>query len=542
MRCRKWVNARNIEIEGEFERTMKLIIKIENCIMDWIKSHIKYILVSSMFGIMIYFMMISENLVNSYDGIWNTSHYIAESWETSLGRGLLHYIDKARAGIVAVPLNTILTLLIISVASALIIDVYATGSRILGMLASFLLVANLVVCDTLSYCFTSIGYGMAFLFSVLSARCICGRCRIAGILSGAVFLALSLNCYQAYFGVTCLLVLLEAIRKFISCDDVKRIVEFLIKSILTIMIGGIFYGILSNVLLKKYGIELASYRNASEVSVGRIIALLPESIPLCYKEFYGFFVKGRMGTTVFDNKAIILIGGIGGVIFVCFIRHFLVIWHKNKAYALCLLACICLVPVACNAVILLVGSGGMSPLMCMGMVAGMALLFAIVLPTDGKGVWLLKRIGTILMLLLLWVNILTVEKDQLALKEGKTATIQLTDFVIESLVADGYLEDDAIIAFVGKPCENSMFVKGKAWKSANWYARFGDWWTGGLNNRRSWSGVLTEYCGIQLNLCSPEKYEEMCQRDAFSKMATFPEEGSIREIDGVVVVKISEAY
>lgn len=520
---------------------MKLIAKMENCIVDWIKNHIIYILINTIFGITVYFMMISENLVNSYDGIWNTSHYIAQSWEISLGRGLLHYVDKVRAGIVSVPFNTILTLLIISVASALVIDAYATGSRMLGMLSSFLLVANFVVCDTLSYCFTSVGYGMAFLFSVLSARCICGRYRIAGILLGAVFLALSLSCYQAYFGVACLLLLLEAIKKFISCDDAKQITEFLIKSILAIMIGGILYGILSNVMLKKYGIELASYRGASEVSVRRIITLLPESIELCYKEFYDFCVRSGIGTTVFD-KVIIVIGGIGVLIFVCFTRHFIIIWHKNRAYALCFLAGICLVPVACNAIILLVGSGGMSPLMCMGMVAGVVLMPTVMIPTDGRGTFFLKRAGFLLMFLLLWVNILTVEKDQLALKEGKTATVELTDSVIESLIADGYLDDDTIIAFVGKPCENGMFVKGKAWKGANWYARLGDWWTGGLNNRRSWSGVLTEYCGIQLNLCSPEKYEEMRQRGDFSEMPTFPEEGSIREIDGVVVVKISEAY
>ena len=55
---------------------------------------------------------------------------------------------------------------------------------------------------------------------------------------------------------------------------------------------------------------------ASEVSVGRIIALFPESIKLCYKEFYGFFVKSRMGTTVFD-KTIILFCGIVLLVFIC---------------------------------------------------------------------------------------------------------------------------------------------------------------------------------------------------------------------------------
>ena len=64
----------------------------------------------------------------------------------------------------------------------------------------------------------------------------------------------------------------------------------------------------------------------------------------------------------------------------------------------------------------------------------------------------------------------------------------------------------------------------------------------GANNRRSWSGVLVECCGIQLNLCSGEKYDEMREKGAFSEMPIFPAEGFIKEIDGVIVVKISEAY
>jgi hypothetical protein len=519
---------------------MEQIVRIENYIVNWIKSHAKYIFINMAFGIMVYFMMISENLVNSYDGIWNTSHFIAEAWETSLGRGLLHYIDKVRAGVVAGPLNTALALLIISIASTVIIDFYVMENKKIGMLVSLLLIVNPVVCDTLSYCFTSVGYGMAFLFSVLSARCICCRYRIAGILFGAIFLALSLGCYQAYFGVTCLLLLLQVMKMLLDCDDIKRIAEFLIKGILAIIVGGIFYSIISTVLLKKYGIEMASYGGASEVSVGRIIALFPESIKLCYKEFYGFFVKSRMGTTVFD-KTIILFCGIVLLVFICVFRHCFVIWCKNKVYVLCFLACVCLVPVVCNAIVLLVGIG-MSTLMSMGMVAGVALVPAIMLFIDGRGGFFLRRSGYILLLLLLWVNILTVEKDQLALKEGRTATAQLTDSVVESLIADGYLEDGIPIAFVGKPCENGLFAKRPAWNSANWYARFGDWWTGAANNRRSWIGVLEECCGIQLNLCSAEKYEEMHQKGVFSEMPIFPAEGSIKEIDGVIVVKISDAY
>ncbi len=149
--------------------------QIEEKASEWLKNHQKMIFLNVIFGIMLYFMMIAGNLVNSYDGIWNTSYFDAGSWEASLGRGLLHYVDKVRAGIISMPFNTILTVLIIFITSSLILDLFVEGNRGLGVLASLLLIANPVICVTLSYCYTSVGYAM------------------------------SLGCYQAYVGFTCFL-------------------------------------------------------------------------------------------------------------------------------------------------------------------------------------------------------------------------------------------------------------------------------------------------------------------------------------------------
>ena len=101
-----------------------LMMKLENKISNWMERHKKYIFISIFFGISVYFMMLSESLVNSYDGIWHTSNFVAGSWETSLGRGILYYIDRIRGGVVSTPLNSILALLIISITSALILDFF----------------------------------------------------------------------------------------------------------------------------------------------------------------------------------------------------------------------------------------------------------------------------------------------------------------------------------------------------------------------------------------------------------------------------------
>lgn len=488
---------------------------------------------------MVYFMMISENLVNSYDGIWNTSYLVAGARETSLGRGLLHYFDKLRAGVVSMPLNSILTLLIVSVGVVLILEIFAVQNKVLYMLVSFLLVANPVICITLSYCFTSVGYGLAFLFSVLSSYCIYKKKGIVGIVLSAGFIALSLGCYQAYFGVTCLLFLMQVIKMLLNCDAAKKIIAAIISCMLSIGIGGMLYYIMSNVLLMKYGTTLASYGGASEVSIGKIIISLPVSIEQCYRDFYEFFIKDKMQITI-SEKPNILLAAIGAIIILSVCQSFLNVWFQNKIYGICYLAGICLVPVACNAINLLTGGYGMG--MSMSMVVSVALVLIVVMQGGKKSPLLLKQVSYLVAFILLWVNILTVANDQLALKEGKTAAIELTEAVVERLIVEGCIESNNAVAFVGKPCENGLFAKRAAWNRANWYAKFGDWWTGAANNGKSWAGVLVECCGIKLNICPAEKYEELYQRGEFSDMPEFPARESVKIIDGIVVVKISEAY
>ena len=113
---------------------MKSLIQIQNKMLEWIKENIKFIFIDVILGIIIYSMMISGNLVNSVDGVWNTSQYWAKTWETSLGRGILYFVDKMRAGLVSMPLNTVLALFCISSGGTLVLDIFQVRSKWLGRL------------------------------------------------------------------------------------------------------------------------------------------------------------------------------------------------------------------------------------------------------------------------------------------------------------------------------------------------------------------------------------------------------------------------
>lgn len=513
---------------------------MEAAIISWSKKHSKFILFQIAFGIIIYFTMLSENLVNDMDGIWNTSNFIAGNWEISLGRGLLRYFDKLRFGVVSVPLNSILMLSILAIANSLIWDLLSLNNKKMTALAAGLLIGNPVVCASLSYCYTSVNFGLAYLFSVAAAFVLIKMKKWYGVACGGLMIALSMSCYQAYFGVTCLLMLIVLIQMLMNLENAKKVRRYLLRGITSILIGGVVYFSLTKLLLLRSGMSLASYRGASDVSLSNILIHLPASVQKCYQDFYRFFFIHKMycnvsGVNIFIAAASILL-------VLCALWQFILLLKKKKSCAIGFLLCMLLIPVSCNAVLLIAVGNNISLQMAMGMIVCILLLF-VLLPMQKENAFYMQRFLCLTMALLLWSNIAAISNDQLALKEGKTATVSLTNRMINALDLSGYMHEDSVVAFIGKPSANDSYSKRTAYLNANEYARFGGWWsTEAENHKQSWQGVLTEYCGIRLNLCSGQQYQILIQNEEVANMPAFPQEGSIVEINGIIVVKVSDTY
>lgn len=517
-----------------------LIGNFETTTFTWLKKHSRFILLQTAFGILLYFMLLSGNLVNDMDGIWNTSNFIAGNWEISLGRGLLRYFDKLRFGVVSVPLNSIFTLLILALTNSLLVDLLSINGKVTATLTAGLLIGNPVVCASLSYCYTSVNFGLAYFFSVAAVFVLVRVKGLYKIAFSGLLIALSMGCYQAYFGVTCLLLLVVLIQMLMDVKGGKEIRSYVIKGGSSILIGGIVYFALTKLLLIRAGVSLTSYRGAAEVSLSNILIHLPGSFLQCYQNFYRFFFVNKMYCNLSVMNIFIFITIV--LLIICALWQFIRLFRKKKGHALGFLACILLIPAACNAILIIAVGNNISLQMAMSMIVSIQLLF-VLLPTQGAGGFYIKRCSCLLVALLLWGSIAAVSNDQLALKEGTTATVNLANRIINVLDTNGYLSENAVFAFVGKPSENDFYIKRAAYLNANEYARFGSWWsTEAENHKRSWQGVLSEYCGLRLNLCSGQQYQLLIQSKDTANMPVFPAEGSIAEVDGVIVIKVSDFY
>lgn len=521
-----------------------IVLNMEEKISRFFNEYGRFVLIASGIGFLTYFMMMSLNLVNDLDGIWHLSNFIAGDWEISLGRGLQRYADRARFGIVSDSFNSMLTIIVIAITNTIIVKKYEFDGIFYKLLFITILMANPIVCNSLSYSYMSVNFGLAYFFSVMAFVCVKTgnenrRKKIFGTFSGAVFLGISMAFYQAYICVTCVLLLSYMIKLLIEEKKVKSVFYYACSSLGLILVGGIFYLLITKALLFRAGIQMASYKGASNMSIGLMLRSLPESIEQCYLQFINF-VWGQKMLADLEFINIVLLG-LGVVYIVAICIRFFELLKSQVMSAVIFLVMLGLLPVASCAVLLIAVGNTMSVLMSLGIVLGIVIL-GIVVPREGKTGFWLKRIYLFALVALAWFQLSAVENDQLALKEGKTATITLTENIISEIYHQGYLEEQQYVAFVGRPGDNDRFAQSTAYRMANGYAKFGCWSTDARNNRVSWNGIISNFIGTNLYLCDDAEYQRIIGLQQVADMPEYPMEGSICIIDNIIVVKVSDVY
>ena len=84
----------------------------------------KIVFLNLCISVLMYFPMIAKGLTNTYDGLWQSTYFQASTWEISLGRWVWPFVDKVRGGYAAEPLNSLLTLCIITVATVIVFFIF----------------------------------------------------------------------------------------------------------------------------------------------------------------------------------------------------------------------------------------------------------------------------------------------------------------------------------------------------------------------------------------------------------------------------------
>lgn len=530
-------------------------VKIKADIRHWLRElDKKYFFVMLGFAVMVYFPLISLKLTNTVDGLWTTAEYMAGVWELSNGRWFWLVTSFLRFSLQLEPINAVVCLVLVSLGVTQLHMTFKTvhegRTSCLDWLAGLCYLANTVIGCYLSFAHQSVEFGLAFYLSVLAAVCVIRNGSTAkGIAYGAFFLALSLGLYQVELACFCLVLLAYFVLLLFRGEEKAKLRCFIAKSLGSAVCGAALYWLVLQVILKLSGVAMAEYQGGASISPLNMVKNLPQSIAKCYGQFWDYFFGDTVRHNTLQNTKVLYVLAFVFVGAALLRRLAVILRRKDAETAFYAVAALLVMPLA-SVIFLLAAS---EATFYIPMAGGTALFFPVCfwllnaapVQPSGRVEKLEKNAVLLTAAVILYGGVFMSAIDQQAMYEGRRATKQIADLVANELVAEGYYDapEKLPVMLVGRPSASPLFRTHVIYWDANDYAQVGLFKKeNAATMRYSWNAVFRDLTPMQLELCSDEVYDELIRTEEIKRMPTFPEKGSMQEMDGVYVIKISEDY
>ena len=515
---------------------------LRNYISAFYKEHRFTALFGLIYGIILYSLMMTQQLTNTFDGLWQQNYHYAGAGELSSGRWLLEFVDKFVKGTHADPLTSVAALTLVVVGFLFVLDLSKVKNKLTACLCLTIFISSTLISNTLSYRFTSLGYGLAYFLAVLSIYVLIkARNNGIAVCVAGILLGLSMSCYQAYVTMFSVVAVFYAIFQckdtelFTAGDALKSIAHYLLRIVCSLAMGALFYIASLFLRLKWCGVTLSNYNGIGQISGGSLITNLPQNILKAYQYFYAYFFMDKLKINCLQSYGIfyVLMALLIGMIAYIAIKT----WKTDKNRIVLLVLAVAVIPVASNAYMLIAGDK-----LELQMTAGLAMFAPLTMIVSFS--CLKKRIPqticAILCAALLYGNSMQVWMDQEAMYEGQNACDTMMTQVISDLRNENLLSSDYEYFFIGVPEENPLFSVSDTYYRANAYAQMGRFWVSGNCCQASYKGLIDRRLGLNLPI-SYLLYENVADKLDVFAMPEFPCDGYIVLLDeNTVVVKINE--
>lgn len=510
----------------------------------------KYFCVMLGFAVVVYFPLMSQKLTNTFDGLWVDTYYIAGGWELSIGRWLWPLADALRFGVQTDPINSLLTLSLVTLSFILVRRLFMTKDSFLTYLLGMAFISSASVSIQLSYRYMSPIFGLSLFLSVAAAYCVIRtENKARAVVQGTVCLTLSLGLYQANLGSFCLILLVYFLMLLFQKLDRSLIHAHIAKSLCSAAAGVVLYYLTLKLILLVTGFQMSEYNGAASVSPLYVLKRLPTGAARAYQIFGIYFFRNQYRNNILQAMGffalIVLLVGFG-----LLKRFWRVVRSRDLEYILLSAAALAVLPAICN-VTLLITSEATWRLQMAGALDLFIPLCILLLDVTRKKQPQNEKLrmavigGTVLLTgLIVYGNVYMRAVDQEAMYEGRKSLKSMTDRIADDLMDFGYFdgEERLPVVFVGRPSSNPTFLMREYYLYANTYAQIGRFWSGSNVAQPAWKSVFQNITPVNLTYGRVERYLEIYAESETEQMPTYPQEGYIRQIGDTVVVKISDDY
>lgn len=513
---------------------------------------IKKVCVFAVFQIVLYYGFLSGKLANP-DALWCSTVYKSSwTWEVSLGRYMLGLYQMMMNDTVNPAFMTFMGILLSSMAALTLLDFLGIKGYLKQFAGAALLLTAPFIWCTYTYYFCSAYYMLAYLLIALAlwlegSDRYCVWQRIAG---AALMICLSLATYQAYISVFITGGLIWIFSRFVRRETSAGTVLHKAGEFVISLLAGVVLYLLSNRVIQQI-LDVAPADSRGFDSMGQLdMTSVLQQIYRCYTytvryflcdtmicNSYGWIPRYLINLIYFAVTAVVLI-----VIFADRRKS----GRKKNAAFICLLllplALMCITVMAPDVSIL--KTTGSIMLTAMNLVY----LLPIILIGEGRNAsnrilhglsygWMVSAGLTVIMLAELGLDAQT----YLGHCMNKTAHVAEEMTARVDAVSDKKFSDNRI-CIIGK-MENGNYPElfPELKESVHWTtAVYGTIWDGYSAAQPCWSGYIRDDMGAKYVSCSAEEYSDILKTEEYQEMQNFPEQNSVREINGIVVVKLSE--
>lgn len=502
------------------------------------------IIVALIVGLITHIVLLSVMIV-SPDGLWNYITYSAGQVETESGRWMINVIDTLRKNLAIPTITTIISIIVTAVTSVFIVDLLDLKSKISNVVTAVFMEVSPCLTMTLLYAYTADAYCYAFLFATLAVWCIYReKHRIVGGIVGAIFTMCTLALYQSYIGAIIGLCMLKPISEILKNKDYKKIFINIGISMLVVLVGLGLYWCSEQVALKIYGTQLSSYGGASDIGIANTIKNLPTSLVKIYQYFISFFIGGDivnnpcMSRDIF-YKLLFAVEAIAMILVLIFRKSDTKKKKIIDAILICVLSII--LPIGLNFIILIAPETTCYPLNTAQIILMIPFMMLILENLEINKGAILKWISLALCLIISVTYFLAANATYTGVRMKYNQAYSIAVRMVNRIeTCENYSTDKQWLIAGIVDDSNTQQVSDLYFLTLGGFANgpifHGNYW--GMTE--TWRKFFQVYLGIQPNFCSVEDYFRICGTEEFQNMPVFPEEGSVKEIDGIMVVRMKQ--
>ncbi len=433
-------------------------------------------------------------------------------------------------------LNGIMAIIFHGLGAVCICKMMGVKRRITAFMIGAVIVSFPTVTSVMMYNYVADGYSIAFFLSTLAALYMTKE--KPNFIIAAMLIALSAGIYQAYITVTIMLVLLKLIDEVIYKNAVFP--DVLRKAVYMLLAGALgvaVYGLVLKIILSMLSVELLNYQGISEtaslsgIDIPGSLYVVKETFKKCF-----FDLSGGVNTYVILNSFV------SAFTFVHYIKHAV----ESKLYK----SAINILTIIVLCVLLVIGAGALAfvnagidyhGIMLMGY--SVFYMFFLLLYERGAEknakltavkCWVVF-VGAVMVILnqVVIANV-SYHKAQIAYEKSYGVLMRIADRIDET-PGSGKCDKILVVGALNNSEAYSAYINPEITGITDGYIIRADDETVGQSVLTS---SLNDYCGKNYKFVSGKEKQKIIQRDDVKDMDVWPQEGCIRIIDDIIVIKL----